>query len=188
LAPRGWEELWLRDQCRQSELPHGDVGRGGGDVVLHYDGLVQPWLKEAAKRWVRARLLSSTVPSSMRGYLQHLQAFSGWLAERAPGVGSPAAVTRELLEDFMLAVRTSDLAGGTKWSRIAALRSFLEEQREDALAGLPRNATIYARQPPRPDPRLPRGIEASCSTSLSTPRTWRCCRPSSTARSCCCWL
>jgi integrase len=160
LAPRGWEELWLRDQWRQSELPHGDLGRGGGDVILHFDGLVQPWLKEAAKRWVRARLLSSTVPSSMRGYLQHLQAFSGWLAERAPEVGSPAAVTRELLEDFMLAVRTSDLAGGTKWSRIAALRSFLEEQREDGLAGLPRNATIYAREPPRPDPQLPRGIEA----------------------------
>jgi site-specific recombinase XerD len=159
--PGGWEELWSRDQWRGRELPHADLsGRRSQQVILHFEGLVQPWLKEAAKRWVRARVLSSTTPSTMSHYLDHLAAFSRWLAQRAPEVRTPVELTRELIEDYLLAVRTSELAGGTKWGRIGALRSLLAEQREDGLAGLPRSTNIYMGETPRPDYRLPKGIEA----------------------------
>lgn len=160
-APDGWEALWSRDQWRGRELPHADLsGRRSQQTILHFEGLVQPWLKEAAKRWVRARVLSSTTPSTMSHYLDHLTAFSRWLAERAPGMRAPAELSRELIEDYLLAVRTSGLAGGTKWGRIGALRSLLAEQREDGLAGLPRTTNIYMGETPRPDYRLPKGIEA----------------------------
>jgi len=159
--PGGWEELWSRDQWRGRELPHADLsGRRSQQVILHFEGLVQPWLKEAAKRWVRARVLSSTTPSTMSHYLDHLAAFSRWLAQRAPEVRTPVELTRELIEDYLLAVRTSELAAGTKWGRIGALRSLLAEQREDGLAGLPRSTNIYMGETPRPDYRLPKGIEA----------------------------
>jgi integrase len=159
-APRGWEELWGRDQWRAHELPHGDLaGANGGRVILHFEGLVQPWLKEAAKRWARARLLGSMAPKSMSDYLFHLRAFSRWLAERAPEVGSPAAITRVLLEDYMLWVRTSGVATGTQQARVGTLRAFLEEQSEDGLAGLPRSAVIHAAEIPRVGYRLPRGLE-----------------------------
>ena len=98
-------------------------------------------------------------PQSMSDYLVHLQAFSGWLDEWAPGAGSPAAITRTLLEDYMLLVRTTDLAAGTKSGRVSTLRMFLEEQREDGLAGLPPAAVIHVGEIPWQDYRLPRGLE-----------------------------
>lgn len=64
---RGWEALWAKDVWRQSELPHGDLASSyRGDLMIHFDGLRQPWLKEAAKRWARARLLGDTTPGTMR--------------------------------------------------------------------------------------------------------------------------
>ena len=160
-AADGWEELWSRDRWRGRELPHANLsGRRSQQVILHFEGLVQPWLKEATKRWVRARVLSSRTPSTMSHYLDHVTVFSRWLAQRAPGMRAPAELSRELIEDYLLAVRTSDLAGGTKWGRIGALRSLLAEQRKDGLAGLPRTTNIYMGETPRPDYRLPKGIEA----------------------------
>jgi integrase len=159
-APRGWEELWRRDQWRGHELPHGDLASANaGRAILHFEGLAQPWLKEAAKRWARARLLAALAPTTISDNLLHLRAFSRWLAEIAPEVGSPAGISRGLLEDYLLSVRAGGLAAGTKRQRVGALRAFLEEQREDGLAGLPRGAVIHAAEIPRPDYRLPKGLE-----------------------------
>ena len=72
-APRGWEALWAKDVWRQSELPHGDLASSySGEVLLHFERLRQPWLKEAAKRWTRARLLGDTTPQTMSRYLTDL--------------------------------------------------------------------------------------------------------------------
>ena len=58
-APRGWEALWAKDVWRQIELPHGDLASSyRGEEFLRFERISQPWLKEAAKRWARARLLS----------------------------------------------------------------------------------------------------------------------------------
>jgi site-specific recombinase XerD len=159
-APRGWEELWARDEWRQSELPHGDLASGlGGETILRFDGLAPPWLKEAARRWARARLVASTAPQSMRGYLSELRAFSRWLLEHAPESAAPTAITRELLTDYVLFVRTSRLAPATQQRRVGVLRACLAEQWDDGLAGLPRDAVIHAAEIPTVDYRLPRQLE-----------------------------
>ncbi|MCA1677556.1 MAG: site-specific integrase [Actinobacteria bacterium] len=160
-APRGWEELWMRDRWRARELPHGDRSSAGeGEPILHFEGLLQPWLREAAKRWARARLLASIAPRTVANSLFHLRAFSGWLAERAPAADSPAALSRGLLEDYVLWVRTGELAAGTQQGRVGTLRAFLEQQREDGLAGLERAAVIHAGEIPSERYRLPKGLEA----------------------------
>jgi hypothetical protein len=88
-APRGWEALWAKDEWHQRELPHGDLAiTYDRQVVLRFGGLAQPWLKEAAKRWARTRLLGSLSPQSMERYLRELMEFSRWLADR--DVASPA--------------------------------------------------------------------------------------------------
>lgn len=102
-------------------------------MVLRFDRLAQPWLKEAAKRWARARLLASLSPRSMERYLRELIVFSRWLADR--NVGSPGSITRELLEDYMLYVRTRPWAQSTRRRRLGALRAFLEEQRRARAGG-----------------------------------------------------
>ncbi len=157
-APRGWEELWAHDRWRHEELPHGDLSivRSG---ALRFDRFAQPWLKEAAKRWVRARLLGSTSTETMLRYLLDLEKFSGWLAEHAPEVASPAQLDRELLEDYLLWLRTSRWSASTRRRLVSALRQFLWEQAEDGLAGLPRRAVIHAAEIPKVTDRPPRTLE-----------------------------
>jgi site-specific recombinase XerD/ferredoxin len=168
-APDGWVKLWASDRWLLRELPHGDLRSTGVDGAIIFSGIVQPWLKEAAKRWARARLLAGGAPSTMANYVLHVRAFSTWLAERASEVISPAEITRAVLEDWLLAVRASGLAAGTKTGRVSAVRVFLEDQWEDGLARMPRGAMIHAGEIPSADYRLPRGIEGPVFDQLIDP-------------------
>lgn len=159
-GPRGWEALWPRDVWFGSELPHADlVSRYRGEETLRFERICQPWLKEAAKRWVRARLLSDTAPRTMSAYLVSVRHFSCWLAEHAPEVTAPAALSRVALEDYMLWVRhETDWKPATRNQRLLAVRLLLSEQAEDGLAGLPRGAVIHGSELPRVDPGLPKTV------------------------------
>ena len=162
-APAGWEALWVTDTWRQRELPHGDLASTyRGEISISFSGLAQPWLKEAARRWARTRLLGDTTPRTMSHYLIDLRHFSAWLADGAPGVVAPALLTRAVLEYYLLWVRReSGLSAATRNRRIVALRGFLEEQAEDGLAGLPRSAMIHRGEIPRVDYRLPKELPGS---------------------------
>jgi len=168
-ASDGWERLWASDRWPLRELPHADLHSAGRGGAILFDRIAQLWLKEAAKRWARARLLVGGAPSTMAHYVGHVVAFSGWLADRVPEVVSPAGITRVVLEDWLLSIRSSGLAAGTKTSRVSAVRLFLEEQWEDGLARMPRSATIHAGEIPSDDCRLPRGIEAPVFDQLIDP-------------------
>jgi integrase len=159
-APRGWEALWAKDVWRRSELPRGDLAFiYGGEVFIHFERLQQPWLKEAAKRWTRARLLGDTTPPTMGRYLTDLWRFSDWLAGHAPDVVAPALLSREVLEAYLLWVRQeSGWKPATCSHRVVALRSLLDEQAEDGLAGLPRGSVIHRTEIPRIDYRLPKQL------------------------------
>jgi len=160
-APEGWERLWASDRWPLRELPHSDLHSTARAGSILFSGIPQPWFKEAAKRWARARLLAGAAPSTMHNYVQHVSTFGAWLADRALAVNSPAQITRAVLEDWLLAVRSSRLAAASKANRVTAVRLFLEEQWQDGLAGLPRTAVIHAGEVPHNrSRRLPRGIEA----------------------------
>ena len=145
-APEGWGRLWASDRWPLREMPHSDLHSSVRAGSILFAGIPQPWFKEAAKRWARARLLARGAPSTMSHYVQHVRAFSVWLADRAPAVSSPSGITRVVLEDWMLAIRASGLAAGSKAGRVTAVRLFLEEQWQQRLAGLPRTAVIHARR------------------------------------------
>ena len=104
-AAGGWVGLWGLDAWPFEQLPHADLDPDQHGV-LAFGRIVQPWLREAAKRWARARLLRAISPASMRIYLRDLSTFSEWMAEQTPEVRSPALITRSLLEDYLLWVRT----------------------------------------------------------------------------------
>ena len=158
--PRGWEKLWPRDVWFGSELPHGDLAPSyRGEVLLHFERIAQPWLKEAAKRWARARLLADTSARTVSAYLVSVRHFSAWLAEHAGEVSGPALLSRSVLEDYMLWVRhETDWKPATRNQRLLAVRLLLEEQREDGLAGLPAGAVIHGAELPRVDPGLPKTL------------------------------
>jgi len=159
-APAGWEALWPRDVWFASELPHGDLAhRYRGGETLRFDRICQSWLKEAAKRWTRARLLSDTTPRTISAYLVSIRHFSQWLAAHAPEVTAPAGLSRAVLEDYMLWARhETDWKPATRNQRLLAVRLLLQEQAEDGLAGLPRGAVIHGAELPRVDPGLPKTV------------------------------
>jgi integrase/ferredoxin len=159
-APTGWEALWARDVWFSSELPHGDLAhRYRGGETLRFDRICQPWLKEAAKRWARARLLSDTAPRTVSAYLVSVRHFSEWLVRFAPEVSTPAGLSRSVLEDYMLWARhQTEWMPATRNQRLLAVRLLLQEQAEDGLAGLPRGAVIHGAELPRVDPGLPKTI------------------------------
>ena len=126
---------------------------------MRFERICQPWLKEAAKRWARARLLSDTAPRTISAYLVSVRHFSQWLAAHASEVSAPAGLSRAVLEDYMLWVRhETDWKPATRNQRLLAVRLLLEEQAEDGLAGLPRGAVIHGSELPRVDPGLPKTI------------------------------
>ncbi len=158
-APRGWEALWPRDVWFASELPHGDLASGyRGEETLRFERISQSWLKEAAKRWARARLLADTAPRTMSAYLVSVRHFSQWLAAHANEVSAPAALSRAVLEDYMLWVHETDWKPATRNQRLLAVRLLLLEQAEDGLAGLPRGAVIHGSELPHVYPGLPKTI------------------------------
>jgi integrase len=159
-APRGWEALWRKDVRCQSELPHGDlVSTYRGEEFIHFKRISQPWLKEAAKRWARARLLSDTAPRTISSYLVGIAHFSEWFAQHAPEVSAPGLLSRAVVEDYMLWVRhESPWKPATRNQRLLAVRLLLEEQREDGLAGLPAGAVIHGAELPRVGYQLPKTL------------------------------
>jgi len=159
-APRGWEALWRKDVWCQSELPQGDlVSSYRGEEFIHFERISQPWLKESAKRWARARLLSDAAPRTMSSYLVGIGHFSEWLAQHAPEVSAPGLLSRSVLEDYMLWVRhESPWKPATRNQRLLAVRLLLEEQREDGLAGLPAGAVIHGAELPRVGYQLPKTL------------------------------
>lgn len=184
-ARSSWDALWAKDEWHQRELPHGDLATTyDREVVLRFGGLAQPWLKEAAKRWARARLLASLSPRSMDRYLREVMEFSRWLADR--DVAFPAEITRELLEDYMLYVRTRPWAQGTRRRRLGALRAFLDEQRYDGLTGLPRSAVIHFAEMPKVTLRPPKALDKHVFDQLIDPQKLALLGASSTARWSCC--
>jgi integrase len=157
LPPGAWERLWPQDVWRQEQLPHADLTstqrRGVG---VRFTGFAQPFLKEAVKRWTKARILTGTSTWSMTDYVRDVANFSAWLAGAGADwrVVAPAGIRRVVLEDYLLFVRrASGWKPATQQRRVVALRMFLEEQRLDGLAGLPADARIDAREAPRVDYR-----------------------------------
>lgn len=158
-TPGGWEELWSMDRWPVRKLPHGDLHSGCGNGAIRFSGLRQPWLKEAAKRWVRARVLAGTSIGSLSSYVNDLSAFSEWLAAQRSDVVGPSALTRAVLEDYMLFVRTEPLKSATRLRRIGTLRMLLDEQRTDGLRGLPEAAVIHAAELPHVEYQLPKQLD-----------------------------
>ncbi len=71
--------------------------------------------------------------------------------EKLPRV-APALLSRAVIEDYLLSVRQEPgWKPATRSHRVVALRSLLEEQAEDGLAGLPRGAVIHRAELPRVD-------------------------------------
>jgi hypothetical protein len=85
-AGSGWDTEYSRDVWRLRKLGFG------GNPVLRFDRMPQPWLRELAKRWVRWRLTTGQTLGTARAGLHILTRFAVFLATHSPPIGSLAHV------------------------------------------------------------------------------------------------
>lgn len=116
-SPLGWVRFCrsvlgrLRDERHGGEVWEWDTwptdridpdGRYAHQPVrrIYFADIEPEWLRELAKRWARWRITTTTKsPASIAVSTSSLRRFTTWLADRDALPQTPAAITRELLED-----------------------------------------------------------------------------------------
>lgn len=127
-----------------------------GRQHISFTRIVQPWLREAAKRWCRWRLVCDLSFGTIGASADAIRRFSGFLAARQPDA-TPADLTRECLEVYQSWLLATGLSAMTRSQSLIFLRIFLEHNRRFAwLPDIPADAAIYQDDLPRRDKPRPR--------------------------------
>ena len=137
---------------------------------IRFDEIPQPWLRATTKRWARLRLGSGKAFSTVQIESQAMVWFSRYLTTSAGADAPVSAVTRELLEGYLVWITGSHLQPHTSSTYITCLRGFLDTcRRHDWIPGLAATAVLYSDDlPTRPRP-LPRFIPEFVMNQLENP-------------------
>jgi integrase len=126
---------------------------------INFTPINPAWLRHAAKRWARFRLATGTRFSSVSGDIGALRVFAAFLAARPGRAGNEAAITRAVIEDYLLSLASSGRAPATRTGVLVALKIFLDHSRRHGLLPrLPAGAVVYPEDLPRRENPVPRFI------------------------------
>ena len=148
----GWEAEYPRDIWRLSKLPglKRSPSRPRMHSSLRFDRIVQPWLRELGKRWIRLRLTSGLYVATAVGDLQAVTKFSEFLAAAAPEIDALAGIEKPLLERYLAWL--SDQPGGVSANegRVGGLHLFFQAIRQNGWDNtLPTTAVFFTGDFPR---------------------------------------
>lgn len=130
-----------------------------GVRYLRFDGIGQGWLREAVKRWCRARLSRGLAPSTVNHDRNACRLLSEHLARIGGHEAPPAVLTRSLLESWFARLRTDYPDPATRCHIIGSVSTLLDDlQRHGWEPELPRDARIYPDDAPRRGPGKPRWV------------------------------
>jgi integrase len=126
------------------------------DYSLSFVKLAQPWLRTAAKHFVRHTIVTTSYRNA-KGRLGALKRFSAYLAQVQPSI-EPQAVDRSLMVAYLAHIRTLGMAPATIGVWLVALRSFFELCAREGWAAVPQRPLVYREDFPRQEHPLPRFI------------------------------
>ena len=129
-------------------------------VHVRFDGIVQPWLREVVKRWLRGRVITGFAGGTIQNQARHIAAFSNWLHAEYPLVQGFSGLDRVLLEAWLTDIHLDKQAGPhQRNARIGTLRSFFEDcRRHHWTPDLPTDAVLHRTDLAREPDLLPRAI------------------------------
>jgi integrase len=156
----GWQAEYARDTWQLRRL-----GISGKRATITFTEIVQPWLKELAKRWIRWRLTIGQSPDYVSTGAIAITRFSGFLASTR--VTSLTQVDRLLLEQY-LADLHQDLAGHVAHHKhISQLNTFFDAIRRHRWDDtLPASAVFHPGDYPAQGSRPPRYLPEQVMTQL----------------------
>ena len=146
------------------------IARTRSPHQIRFDEISHPWLRASTKRWARLRLGSGKAFGTVQVDSRAMVWFSRYLTTCAGADATVSAVTRELLERYLVFITGSHLQPHTSSTYITCLRGFLDTcRRHDWLAGLAPTAVLYNDDLPTRPPPLPRFIAEFVMTQLENP-------------------
>lgn len=141
-----------------------------GARQIHFDTVIQPWLRAPVKRYARFRLATGKAFASVEIDIRSVRWLSRFLAEQHPVVRGPGQMTRPVIEHYLSWLVAQGMAGHTTNTLLVCLRGFLETcRRYDWMPGLPATTAIYLDElPSRPRP-LPRFVPEFVMAQIDDP-------------------
>jgi integrase len=173
------DALWEADVWHADRLPRmTDRPPVATDRLIIFTGLEPAFLRQAAKRWARNRLLSGYAFGGVARYVRSLRAFSAWMDDAGIVLRRPQEVTRDLLERYRAAVGARPIAAATKCALLGDLKQVLDEVRAAGWLALPPTATYLRGELPRPgQERLPKAISGPVMSQIEAPENLARLRP-----------
>jgi integrase len=161
----GWESEFPRDVWELRRLVIE-----GTRARLRFDRIIQPWLCEPAKRFVRWRLsIGRSVNQAVIDILA-LNRFSGFLADPRVAADALARVDRTVLERYLAGLALDSRSMHSRSRDIGSLNAFFHAVRRHGWDhSLPANVTFYPDDFPRPDKRLPRALAEHVMAQVEQP-------------------
>ncbi|MEV7395129.1 site-specific recombinase [Streptomyces sp. NPDC091215] len=161
IADDPWADQYPRDiwDLRHFALAEGETR------YLRFGGIVQPWLREPAKRWCRWRISTDISVNTVAQNLRFLAHLSRHLTPNA----EPSDLTRARIETWIAALAVDYPDVFTRRAAINSLSRFLADTRaHNWQPDLPRDAIVYNDAPPTP-PAKPRWISEHLMRQMENP-------------------
>jgi integrase len=156
--PEHEKDVW---DLRQMAVP---VNLSLSNLTLSFQGIRQPWLRRAAKRYIRYSL-TIYAEGTCRTRLQSLTCFSRFIAHARPKA-SARDITRKLVLEYMSYLPRRVCAAVRK-THLLNLRAFLEIASREQWLRIPSERIIFDEEIPRPSKTQPRYIPAAILDQLN---------------------
>ncbi|MEV0133707.1 tyrosine-type recombinase/integrase [Dactylosporangium sp. NPDC050688] len=165
VADDGVDE-WAKDRWDLRRLGvHGpQTGR-----ELRFDLIRQPWLRAAAKRWVRHNLSRNTSVGTVRHHVLAVRQFSTYLTQTGTAGSGAAQLTRAALEGFLSWIATDMPHPRTRNRRISAVKVLIQDCRRFDWAPIPATAVFYLDDFNRVPDAKPRALSEDVMRQLESP-------------------
>ena len=137
--------------------------------IISFKRLLQPWLRQTAKRYIRYKLATCTSGTCLRKLLSLIH-FSRFLSKHNPTL-QPAYITREIIEEYLAYLQALKLGVIARSADIRNLREFLELCARCEWISVPEKTLIYKEDIPIPEKSVPRFITEEVLDRLLTSLT-----------------
>lgn len=134
------------------------TGVSAPQAPIDWDRVTQPWLRDAAQRWIRLRLSHVAWATAHVNYSSVVE-LSEFLVDEGDPASGMDALSRSLLVDFLLWMRNTHGDGETATKWISGVRLFLDDYRDNEwLPLLPPNAVLRPGEAPPIPTKAPRPL------------------------------
>jgi integrase len=150
-----WEAAFAADRWDARTL---GVPVARGREMTTFEAIVQPWLRDATKRWCRWRLATGSAYGTITASALSMARLSAYLAARCPTAG-PVVIDRRLIEGYISWLAGTHLSANSRALALICLRAFLDHNRRHGwLPDVAADAAIYQDDLPKRTKPLPRFV------------------------------